>query len=67
MVTAGQVLASLDTAVLEAQLQQQAAEVAVAEAAVQQEKAGLQRSKATLADAETSFAAISEFRAGRGD
>ena len=55
LVTAGQVLATLDTAVLKAQLRQQAAEVAVAEAAVRQEEAGLQRSKATLADADTSL------------
>ncbi|NEQ34039.1 MAG: efflux RND transporter periplasmic adaptor subunit [Leptolyngbya sp. SIO4C5] len=55
MVTAGQVLATLDTAVLKAQMRQQEAEVTVAAAAVQQAEASLQQAKATLADTETSL------------
>ncbi|MEM8639238.1 MAG: efflux RND transporter periplasmic adaptor subunit [Cyanobacteria bacterium P01_G01_bin.54] len=54
-VSAGQVLVILDSAVLKAEIQQQAAEVAIARAAVQQEEAAWERAQATRADAEANL------------
>ncbi|MDJ0704041.1 MAG: efflux RND transporter periplasmic adaptor subunit [Leptolyngbyaceae cyanobacterium MO_188.B28] len=60
VVTAGQVIAVLDSAVLKAQLQQAKAQLQSAEAVVQQRQAALAQAQANFAEAETNLARFQE-------
>ncbi|MEM8603829.1 MAG: efflux RND transporter periplasmic adaptor subunit [Cyanobacteria bacterium P01_H01_bin.121] len=54
-VVAGQLLATLDPSVLQAQIQQQEAEITAARAGVAQQEAALEQAKANLAEAESNL------------